>query len=154
MSRREDEMRKGAEVIQQHLRERSSDSDSSQHKHHYSHGQKTLAGVPRKGAAEMLTISDTEMEAARLTRLAKVRQWETAGQLTMIPFYSVHTASQELNTRDIGMQACRIGGLFFEEPEHMFPSEHMFANLALAVKAGVTEEGQEPVFSMKLPGKK
>jgi hypothetical protein len=149
---REDEMKKGAEVIQRHLREPSSDS-GRKNVIGVRGAPKTLAGVPRKGAAEMLTLSDQEIESGRLIRLAKVRLWEREGHLTMIPFYSVRRTA-DFPQVDQGMQACRIGGLFFEEPEHMFPSEHMFANIALAVKAGVTEEGQTPVFSMKLPGGK
>lgn len=116
---------------------------------------KTLAGVPRKGAAEMLTLTDTEIESARLTRLAKVREWERSGHLTMVPFYSIRTPAQALTkNRDLGMQACRVGGIFFEEPEDRFPSEHVFANIALAVKAGVTEAEEPPIFSIKFPGKK
>lgn len=147
---REDEMRKGAEVIQQHLREPNYDT-RRKNVIGVRGAPKTLAGVPRKGAAEMLTISDQEIESARLTRLAKVREWERAGHLTMVPFFAIRSSKW---TGEVTIQAVRVGGVFFEEREDTFPSEHVFANIALAVKAGVTEAGEPPIFNMEFPGDK
>lgn len=114
---------------------------------------KTLAGVPRRGAPERMTTSDYNAESARLDRLAKVREWDMQGLVCMIPFYSVAAKPVDMGPRrETVMQAVRVGGVFFEEPENVFPSETMFANLALAVKAGVTDHDQSPQFSMRLPG--
>ena len=63
--------------------------------------------------------------------------------LTFIPFYMVRHHNHlwgNRENRETVMQAVRVGGVFFEEPERVFPSEHVFATIALAVKAGVEEE--------------
>jgi hypothetical protein len=134
---REDEMRKGSQVILDHL----SHVPYEEQQHNYSHGQPTLTGRPRESKPP------AKDEAERLKRLALVRMWEAERRITLLPAYSIgHKKPNE-----IWMQAVRCGGQFFEEPDSVFPSEYVFAQIALAVKAGIDEKEDVPLFSMRLP---
>lgn len=87
-------------------------------------------------------MTDASASDARCERLNRLLWWENANKLNLFGLdYGDDCAEVEVSrARTVNTAGCWIEGeplVIFQEDRYVFPSEQVFAQIALAVQAGV-----------------